>query len=52
MTQIEVRNPHTGDMDYAFAELAKNQLASKISRLRENQIDWSSMKVCERGDVL
>ena len=52
MTQIPVRNPHTGDIDYAFEELTKSELASKISRLRENQVDWSSLEVSDRGEIL
>ncbi len=52
MTQIPVRNPHTGDIDYAFEELTKSELASKISRLRENQVDWSSLPVRARGEIL
>jgi len=52
MTQIPVRNPHTGDIDYSFAEPTKSELASKISRLRENQLDWSSLQVSDRGEIL
>jgi len=52
MTQIPVRNPHTGNIDYAFEELTKSELASKISRLRENQVDWSSLTVRARGEIL
>ncbi len=52
MTQIPVRNPHTGNIDYAFEELTKSELASKISRLRENQVDWSSLEVSDRGEIL
>ena len=52
MTQIPVRNPHTGDIDYAFEELTKSELASKISRLRENQVDWTSLEVSDRGEIL
>ena len=52
MTQIPVRNPHTGDIDYAFEELTKSELASKISRLRKNQVDWSSLEVSDRGEIL
>jgi len=52
MTQIPVRNPHTGDIDYAFEELTKSELESKISRIRENQVDWSSLEVSDRGEVL
>jgi len=52
MTQIPVRNPHTGNIDYAFVEPTKGELASKISRLRENQVDWSSLPVRARGEIL
>ena len=52
MTQIPVRNPHTGDIDYAFVEPTNSELASKISRLRENQLDWSSLQVSDRGEIL
>ena len=52
MTQIPVRNPHTGAIDYAFFELSESELATKISQLREHQIAWSSLQVCERGEVL
>ena len=52
MTQIPVRNPHTGNIDYAFEELTKSELASKISRLRENQVDWASLPVRARGEIL
>ena len=52
MTEIPVRNPYTGDIDYAFAELSKSELAIKLSRLRENQVAWSSLQLCERGEIL
>ncbi len=52
MTRIPVRNPHSGDIDYAFLEPTKSELASKILQLRENQIDWSSLQVSERGEIL
>ena len=52
MTQIPVRNPHTGNIDYAFEELTKSELASKILRLRENQVDWASSPVRARGEIL
>ena len=49
MTQIPVRNPHTGDIDYGFLEPTKSELVSKVSRLRENHLDWSSLQVSDRG---
>ena len=52
MTQIPVRNPHTGEFDYAFLEPTKSELVSKVSRLRENQLDWSSLQVSDRGEIL
>ena len=52
MTQIPVRNPHTGEFDYAFLEPTKSELVSKVSRLRENHLDWSSLQVSDRGEIL
>ena len=52
MSLIQVRNPRTGQVDYEFEKLSKDELANKCSELRNAQGDWWKQGVKKRVVVL
>jgi succinate-semialdehyde dehydrogenase / glutarate-semialdehyde dehydrogenase len=49
---MKVRNPRTGELDYAIAPLAAAQLAALAARLRSAQPSWAALSPEARADAL
>ncbi len=53
MTQtVPVRNPYTGEHDYAFVEPGADEIERVCARLRSNQAAWASQGLHARLDAL
>lgn len=49
---MKVRNPRTGEADYAIAPLSSCAVADTAARLRQGQPDWARLTVEARGVIL
>lgn len=49
---MKVRNPRTGEFDYEFTPITSQELADKISAMREAQINWYAESLKYRIDTL
>lgn len=47
-----VRNPYSGEIDYAYAEPSTADVAAVCDRLRNNQPAWAARTLAERIEVL
>ena len=52
MTELEVRNPRSGDYDYRIAPASEQHIESLAARLRESQHDWRALGMEGRCAVL
>lgn len=49
---MKIRNPRTGEFDYAIAPLSPAQLTDLAARLRREQPIWAARSVSERSELL
>jgi acyl-CoA reductase-like NAD-dependent aldehyde dehydrogenase len=49
---IAVRNPRTGEIDFALPVATAHEVAEKATRLRANQIAWAAMPLAGRIGVM
>lgn len=49
---MKVRNPRTGEADYAITPLDEAAIAKEANRLRAAQVEWVGKTPVERGEVL
>jgi succinate-semialdehyde dehydrogenase/glutarate-semialdehyde dehydrogenase len=51
-TDVQVRNPYSGELDYAFADPPPDSIAAACERLRKNQPQWALRPLAERLKIL
>jgi succinate-semialdehyde dehydrogenase/glutarate-semialdehyde dehydrogenase len=50
--KIDVRNPRTGEIDYAITPPTRDELSDECKRLRDAQVEWSNAPLSHRIEVM